>query len=46
MQITCVHLVTSDFRVEQTLVRVELRSAMTTSGALFVMMSGEVLMQM
>jgi len=37
---------TSDSRVAQTLVRVELRSATTTSGALFVMMHGELLMLM
>jgi len=35
---------TSDSKVAQTLVRVVLRSATTTSGAPFVVISGEVLM--
>ena len=39
-------MVTSDFRVEQTPVKVELRSVTTTSGVLCVMTSGGLLMQM
>jgi len=37
-------MVTSDFVVDQTPGRAELRSATTTLGALFVMMHGELLM--
>ena len=39
-------MVTSDFVVDQTLRRAELRSATTMPGALFVMMRGTLLMLM